>query len=108
MKPCRDNLLPWLIFTVAVTLCLYTPFSYRAVNAAYLGKQNTGLALLFSVTFPMAIYASLSLSAISIALAQFYRKCSKRGMNILLVSAFVGVLPLAYIWVLDVAGANAG
>lgn len=97
-----------MIFTVAVTLCLYTPFSNRAVNAAFLGKQNTGLALFFSFTFPMAIYASLSLPVISIALAPFYRKRSKRGMNILLMSAFVGVLPLAYIRVLDVAGANAG
>lgn len=67
-----------------------------------------GLALFFSFTFPMAVYASLSVAAISIVLAAFYRKSSARGSNILLLSAFVGVLPLAYIWILDVASANAG
>jgi hypothetical protein len=67
-----------------------------------------GLALLFSFTFPMVVYTPLSIAAISIVRAPFYRKSSTRGSYVLLLSAFVGVLPLAYIWVMDVASANTG
>jgi hypothetical protein len=101
-------MIPWLLFTGAAALCLYVPFSHWAINAGSLGKHNTGLALFFSFTFPVAIYAALSLAVISIALVPFYRKSGMRGRHILLLSAFVGVLPLAYIWVLDLAGVNAG
>lgn len=102
------TVIPWLLFSAAVALCLYVPFSHWAVNAEFLGKHATGLALFFAFTFPMAIYASLPLAVISIVLALFYRKPNKRGSNILLLSAFVGVLPLAYILLLDIAGAIAG
>lgn len=102
------TLIPWLLFSTAVALCLYAPFSQWAINAEFLGKHNTGLALFFAFTFPMAIYASLPLAVLSIVLAVFYRKCNKRGSNILLLSAFVGVLSLAYILLLDVAVASAG
>lgn len=107
MKIYSKNIVPWLLFTSAAAFCLYAPFSLWAVNAEFLGKQDMGLAIFFSFTFPMAIYVSCAIALVSIILAPFYRKSNKRGSNILLFSTFVGILPLAYIIVLDVVDTNA-
>jgi F0F1-type ATP synthase membrane subunit a len=65
LKIFPKNTIPWLLFSCAAALCLYIPFSNRAINAGSLGKHNMGLAQFFSVTFSMAVYASLAVAVIS-------------------------------------------
>jgi len=101
------KIIPWLLFATAITFFLYAQFSHWAVNSESFGKHDMGLALFFSFSFPIAIYTSSTISVISLLLAPFFRKSNKRGFNILLLSAFVGILPVVYIWALDVVATNA-
>jgi len=106
LKAFPENIIPWLLLTGAAALCIYAPFSSWAINAASLGRHDMGLAIFFSVTFPVAVYAACAITMISILLAPFYRKSGRRGRNMLLIAALTGILPFACIWILDVAGAN--
>jgi hypothetical protein len=95
------HIIPWLFFAGAMAFCLYTPFSYWAINAKLFGKQDMGFALFFSFSFPVAIYAACAISFISLLLAPFYRKPDRPGSNILLLSALVGALPFMFLLALD-------
>jgi len=95
------NIIPWSLLAGSAALCLYTPFSLWAINAAILGKHNFGLALFFSFTFPMAIYTAGAITIISGVLAVFYRNPDKRGRHILLSAAAAGAFPFLYVWMLD-------
>ena len=101
MNTNSKNIIPWLLFGTAVAFSLYTPFSHWAINAEFLGKYDMGLAIFFSFTFPIAIYISSAIAVTSGLLAVFYRSLNKRGRNILLFTAVIGILPLVYILGLD-------
>jgi hypothetical protein len=107
LKTIPENIIPWLLLASAAVLCVYAPFSYWAINAESLGMHDMGLAIFFSFSFPVAVYASCAITIVSILLAPFFRKSSRRGSNILLIAAFTGILPFASLWALDLAGANA-
>jgi len=107
LKTRPENILPWLLFCAAAALSVYALFSEWAINAELLGRYDMGLAIFFSVTFPLAIYTSCAIAVVAVVLVPFYRKSSRRGSNILLCSAVAGISPLVYIWALDIAGNNA-
>lgn len=92
---------PWLILCISITLSLYVPFSYWAGKAEYFGKHDMGWAIFFAFSFPLAIYASVSIALVSLVAAFIYKIIRKQGGNILLYAFSVGLMPIAFILWLD-------
>jgi len=95
--------LPRVALCCAVVLSVYAPFSHWAINAEGLGKRDMGLALLFALSFPVAVYASLGIALLSLLMGAVCKASRRQGGGVWLLACLAGLLPLVFLTWLDFA-----
>jgi len=91
----------FLVVVAILTSCIFF-FSKWAINAELMGKYNMGIALESSFVFAVTIYASLMflcLSSFCMLIALVKRNIQAK---IYALAGAVSLLPLGYLWFLDI------
>jgi len=95
------RLLPWVMLCISIILTVYVAFSHWAINAERFGGHDADLALFFSLSLPFAVFVSIGIALLSLVLGGIYKAVRRRGGNVLLMAGLTGLLPVAYLVLLD-------
>jgi hypothetical protein len=89
-----------VLFTLAIGVSAGFFGSHWGIDAASLGRYDAGLALALAFAMTLAIYTSLAIAAV--AALVLAAAATRHAVPLTLLTLFVALLPIGYLWLLDV------